>query len=343
MQELRVRIVPVLWHAARDRQSMSLLLTDVASTTSADSSELIDDLTMVGRYLHFKCYSFTTVTPTTHARVVARAGSSGGTTLRDIFGWNVPFPDDVLPRCIFERMLTHGLVVAHDGLFRSTVRFASIEGQLYAHDAYPTLATDSVFFGPDTYRFTTAIHTCLRPCDLLVDVCCGGGAGGLEAGIAIAQRVVLADINPRALAFAEVNRRLVGNSAAFLHHADLLAGIDERPDAIIANPPYLVDSSARAYRNGSGLLGTGLALRIVDEAIALLAPGGQLLLYTGSPIVDGIDRFAAAALPVAAAAGCAIEYEEIDPDVFGEELENPAYAVVDRIAAVILSLTMPRR
>jgi hypothetical protein len=31
-------------------------------------------------------------------------------------------------------------------------------------------------------------------------------------------------------------------------------------------------------------------------------------------------------------------YEEIDPDVFGEELERPAYAHVDRIAAVGLTV-----
>ena len=36
-----------------------------------------------------------------------------------------------------------------------------------------------------------------------------------------------------------------------------------------------------------------------------------------------------------------VHYEEIDPDVFGEELENPAYAEVERIAAVVLTLTMP--
>lgn len=30
------------------------------------------------------------------------------------------------------------------------------------------------------------------------------------------------------------------------------------------------------------------------------------------------------------------KYEEIDPDVFGEELDTPAYAGIDRIAAVLL-------
>jgi hypothetical protein len=36
------------------------------------------------------------------------------------------------------------------------------------------------------------------------------------------------------------------------------------------------------------------------------------------------------------------EYEEIDPDVFGEELDTPAYAAVERIAAVSLNVTVAR-
>ena len=34
-------------------------------------------------------------------------------------------------------------------------------------------------------------------------------------------------------------------------------------------------------------------------------------------------------------------YEEIDPDVFGEELETAAYSTVDRIAAVVLTARKP--
>lgn len=321
--------------------SMTILLSEPAPSSTVGTSDLLDDLLLVGRYLLGDGYRFTTVTPASHARVLARAGQRSGTSLRDVFGWNLPFKADVLPQRIFAQLFAGGLVVAQGGLFRSTVRFSSIDSRLYVHDAYPTLAPDAVFFGPDTYRFTTAVNSFLRPCELLVDVCCGGGAGGIEAGVAIAERVVLADINPKALAFAEANYLLAGNSTAILHEADLLAGIDLRPDAIIANPPYLVDPLARTYRDGSGMLGTGLALRIVEESISLLAPGGQLLLYTGSPIVDGMDGFAAAALSLAWAAGCAVEYEEVDPDVFGEELDNPAYAAVDRIAVVVLSLTTP--
>jgi hypothetical protein len=34
-------------------------------------------------------------------------------------------------------------------------------------------------------------------------------------------------------------------------------------------------------------------------------------------------------------------YREMDPDVFGEELEGGAYDLADRIAAVVLTVTRP--
>ena len=37
------------------------------------------------------------------------------------------------------------------------------------------------------------------------------------------------------------------------------------------------------------------------------------------------------------AAGLDCGYREIDPDVFGEELLEPAYAAADRIAAVLVT------
>ncbi len=310
----------------------------VAPTTHARS--LVSDLASLGTFLATQHYRFTTVTPATHARVLTRVEGYLGASLRDVFGWNLPFRAETLPAAVLYLMRRGGLLVEQDGVLRSTVRFASIGDRLYAHDAFPTTAADSVFFGPDTYRFVAAIRRHLRPCEQLVDLCCGSGAGGLEAAHEQAKQVVLADINPKALDFAAANRLLARDRLTVLHRGDLMDGIDLRPDAIIANPPYLADPLARAYRDGGGDLGTGLSIRIVREALARLAPGGQLLLYTGTPIVDGLDRFAAEALPLAHAAHATVVYEEIDPDVFGDELANPAYAAVERIAAVVLSLTM---
>ena len=38
---------------------------------------------------------------------------------------------------------------------------------------------------------------------------------------------------------------------------------------------------------------------------------------------------------------CDFDYEEIDPDVFGEELEHPPYDRVDRIAVVGVTIDVP--
>jgi hypothetical protein len=56
-------------------------------------------------------------------------------------------------------------------------------------------------------------------------------------------------------------------------------------------------------------------------------------------MVDGEDPFLAELQPLLATPGFDWSYAEIDPDVFGEELERPVYAHIDRIAAVGLIAT----
>jgi hypothetical protein len=123
--------------------------------------------------------------------------------------------------------------------------------------------------------------------------------------------------------------------------SDVLAGVDGLFDLIVANPPYLIDPPARIYRHGGGALGEALSLRILRDSLPHLAPGGGLLLYTGSAIVGGDDLFGAAAGRVLAGSGLTWRYEELDPDVFGEELAVGAYAAADRIAAVLLTVERP--
>ena len=55
-------------------------------------------------------------------------------------------------------------------------------------------------------------------------------------------------------------------------------------DLIISNPPYLVDPLARVYRHGGGELGSALSVEIAVQGVDRLAPGGRLLLYTGSGV-----------------------------------------------------------
>ncbi|MDB5939104.1 MAG: Protein-N(5)-glutamine methyltransferase PrmC, methylates polypeptide chain release factor, partial [Polaromonas sp.] len=206
---------------------------------------------------------------------------------------------------------------------------------------------EAVFFGPDTYRFAALIESELQarplsPGARILDIGCGAGPGGMTAALACpAARpaLLLADINPRALAFARANAALAGLANAAFQQSDLFESLEGRFELIVANPPYLVDDGERTYRHGGGPLGSGLSLRIVRESLKRLAPGGRLVLYTGAPIVGGRDPFLDEVANVLERAGCPFSYREIDPDVFGEELDAPAYADTERIAAVALVAT----
>ena len=59
-----------------------------------------------------------------------------------------------------------------------------------------------------------------------------------------------------------------------------------------------------------------------------------MLLYTASAIVDGQDALEAALATRLPDAGCSLDYRELDPDIFGEQLDQPGYEDVERIAAV---------
>jgi SAM-dependent methyltransferase len=299
----------------------------------------------LGRGLKEGGYAFVTVTPETHRRVTARGGSAAeAQTLRDVFGWNRRFRAATVGPHILDLLHQAEALGEEGGLFTSRIRFSTYRDFIFLHSGYPTLAANSVFFGPDTYRFLAALE-CGRAekhPGRAIDI----GAGSGAAGIVLARHcpeaeIVLSDVNEQALRYARINAELNGVRNAVTHQSDILADIAGNFDLIISNPPYLVDPKARAYRDGGGTLGADLSLRILREAIERLAPGGRLLLYTGSAIVDGIDSFAALAQRELLQSGLVYTYAEIDPDVFGEELESGVYAKADRIAAVMLTVAAP--
>ncbi|CAN5857097.1 class I SAM-dependent methyltransferase [soil metagenome] len=299
----------------------------------------------LGRALKESGYAFVTVSPETHRRVEARAAGAGRATaqsLRDVFGWSRPFNPALLPAGLMDLARAAAVLEVEGALLRSTVRFSTLGRDLFVHSAYPTLAAGAVFFGPDTYRFCDLVRAHVAGASRAVDVGCGSGAGGIVAADH-AERVVLADVNRAALAFADVNATLAGVARKVeTVESDVLAGVTGPIDLVIANPPYMLDGASRTYRDGGGKLGEGLAVRIVREALARLEPGGRLVLYTGAPVVEGVDVFLEAVRGVCVEAHAAWRYWEIDPDVFGEEIEqNHAYAAVERIAAVALIATVP--
>jgi methylase of polypeptide subunit release factors len=288
-------------------------------------------LAELGSALREHGYRFVTITPESHRRVLRRDDRQGR-TLRDVFGWNRPFAAESVPAPLLGLAFRAGVIEQESSQLRASVRFSNIGEKLFVHSAYPTTATNAVFFGPDTYRFCSFLRRSFSSCTRLVDVGCGSGAGGLVAAT-YAERIVLADVNALALRFASVNATLSGTSVE-LAESDVLSSVAGRIDAVISNPPYLRDSSHRTYRDGGGTWGEGLSLRIAREALDRLDRGGKLYLYTGAPIVDGVDVLREELLALCSNTGASLTYEELDPDVFGSELEDPAYADVERIAAV---------
>ncbi|CAN5120924.1 class I SAM-dependent methyltransferase [soil metagenome] len=293
-------------------------------------------LIAVGEWLGKTGYDLVTVTPETHRRVIAHRPAAK--TVRDVFGWSLPFDRALLPAGIVDALTTADVLVGSGDVLATRIRFSSLRGRLYCHSAYPTESSHAVFFGPDTYRFCAALARTVTKAHRVVDLGAGSGAGGISLAEQCEQ-IVLADLNPLAAMYARVNAHLAGCAdRTEIVVGDLFEHIHGEPDLVIANPPYIADPRERVYCHGGGELGTGLALRILDEALPRLAPGGRLILYTGSPIRDGVDPIRAAV--AARLAGKRWRYCELDPDVFGEELETATYAGIERIAAVLLTVDM---
>lgn len=357
-----------------------LQLPDIYLMSSSEiSSSTADGLLALLQGLKQAQYHFITVTPSTHASINQRPASAWAHNLRDVLGWSRPFTAATLPEPWFNLLqqagalqahVTEGQVAQEQGepekldpqqqtlhqlvsnplesqaqTWRSLWRVSSLGDVLMLHSAFPTLAADAIFFGPDTYRFARAVTQYLdthqSKVTKAVDIGTGSGAAAILLALRYPQASVSGvDINPRALSVAAINGRASGADNLRWQQSNLLQDVAGNFDLIVANPPYLVDDAARTYRHGGGLLGAELSLKIVEAALPRLETGGVLLLYTGVAVVEGVDVFLQAlqAMLAPQAAAFGVEYEEIDPDIFAEELQRPAYVEAERIAAVLLSV-----
>jgi methylase of polypeptide subunit release factors len=300
-------------------------------------------LLTLGLELKHGGYRFTAVTPTTHARVNVRKPTLPPTR-EDILGWNRSFSRGDLPAPHVRLLAAAGELAQSGRALRSRVRFSTLANQLFVHSAYPTDEADAVFFGPDTYRFARLIRQSLperRRHLRLLDIGAGSGAGGLYAAAlrpnAFAS-IVLSDVNARALRFSRINALINKVENVETVESNLFENIVGFFDVIVTNPPYLVDPLKRMYRHGGGLLGSELTLQIVKQSLQRLAPGGRLIIYSGSAITRGVDQLKKTIGQLLKDSDFQFEYEEIDPDVFGEELDRGPYDRADRIAAIGLTV-----
>ena len=175
-------------------------------------------------------YQFTTVTPLTQARVNKRQGNEWARDLAGVFGWSRRFQPRLLPASLFNLMNAADVLETETDGFRARIRVSSLGGQLFVHSAYPTLAADSVFFGPDTVRFVGAVNHALGSKKKAVmraaDIGCGAGPGAIAIATEVPDaEVLMLDINDRALRYARVNA-LANHAAALALYSDVLRDVD---------------------------------------------------------------------------------------------------------------------
>jgi len=246
---------------------------------------------------------------------------------------------------------------------KSKIRFSTHDNLLWAHSSFPTTESDCIFFGPDTFRYFYFLEKTVKMYHekggKVIDIGAGSGAGGIFLANLLKDQgdvqVTLTDINPTALLYSRANATANfptkdGPKFNFVL-SDILKNVDGPFDLIVSNPPYMVDTeesksaadkdgAARMYRNGGGTLGIELSVRIVREGAEKLNRGGLIALYTGIPILAGnVDPFFSEVKPLIEEGGLElVRYEEIDPDVWGEELSTKAYGDVERISVIGLVL-----
>ena len=292
-------------------------------------------------FLDGQGYDFVPPTPSTHARVVARPDRQTGEVLTDLLGWSVPVAADALPATVIDLLEEAGRLFRRpDGLVAASVRVSRVYGALFIHSAYPTMDQDSVFLGPDSYRFADLIMREHRrdPGAHILDYGAGAGVGGITAARQVkGARLTLADVNPKALFLASINAEHAGiDHRAVAAHSP--AGVTGPFDLVVTHPPFMMDEGRRAYRDGGDLYGGQLSLDWSLAALGLLGPGARLILHTGASIVGGRDVLHDAfkrQMPE----GFDWDYHLLDPDIFGDELDRRPYRDVERIAAVGLTVT----
>ena len=143
----------------------------------------------------------------------------------------------------------------------------------------------------------------------------------------------MTDVNRKALGLARINAGHAGIAPELIKTSGL-DGVEDRFDLIVANPPYILDPDQLTYRDGGGLHGGEVSVQWARAALPRLTDRGRFVLYTGVAIIAGADPVREALDRVAAEAGFALRYRELDPDIFSQQLGREGYEDVERIAAV---------
>jgi methylase of polypeptide subunit release factors len=175
-------------------------------------------------------------------------------------------------------------------------RILPVGDLLVASDDYPS---DEVEDPPDfvaAYTPTSQLCASLTPrrrIDRALDVGTGSGVLALFAA-RHAKEVVATDVNPRALAYAELNASLNGITNLECRLGSLFDPVaGESFDLITSNAPYVVSPETRFVYRDAGLEGDEVSERVVRAAARHLREGGfatMLLSWIATDADDPDER-----------------------------------------------------
>ena len=103
-------------------------------------------------------YTNHAITPHSHAIVNARLNNLMATDSVGALGWSRQFTPEVLGAKLFELLQKADVIERSSQGWKSQIRISSYNKLQFLHSSFPTSHHDSVFFGPDTYRFVMAIE-----------------------------------------------------------------------------------------------------------------------------------------------------------------------------------------
>ena len=125
-------------------------------------------------------------------------------------------------------------------------------------------------------------------CEALLDIGTGSGIAALLAASRYARHAWGADITPRAVHFAEFNRRLNGIGNASFVEGDMYAPVDGMTfDRIVAHPPYVPAAKTRLIYRDGGEDGEQILRRAVEGLPRFLRPGGSFRAMAMAADCDG--------------------------------------------------------
>ncbi len=143
---------------------------------------------------------------------------------------------------------------------------------------------------PETEVVVERCLVLLRGLDAPVVLDVGTGSGAIALALADEHpgaRVAAIDVSPDALALARENVERTGLAVSLAAH-DLFSGLPGGPyDLVVSNPPYVepeeietLQPEVRDWEPRGALVGVGATEAVARAALAVLRPGGALVLET---------------------------------------------------------------